>query len=166
MRLRSIAIILSVIFGLIIQATILAELNLFGVGIKPDLVLIIAVTFGLLKGPWYGGIIGLCAGLLADLFTGGILGIGAAARMIVGFGAGLLEKLIFKDNLLMPALALLAGTVVNEAVYLLLHGAFSQDMGSFGHIIIRIFLIAITNGLLAPFIYRQFYRMELRLAAD
>ena len=165
MNTRLIAIALTVVFGLILQATVLAELNLFGLSLKPDLVLITAISYGLLKGPWYGAGLGLAAGLTADLFSGGVLGIGALSRMIAGFLAGLLEKAIFKDNLLVPALSLLAGTVVAEAIFLLVHSALAWHFGSILYLIPRLLAISILNALIAPLVYRQFYRLELRLAA-
>ncbi len=166
MRTRLIAIILTVVFGLILQATILAELNVLGLGLKPDLVLVTVITYGLLRGAWCGAGLGLAAGLAADLFSGGVLGIGALSRMIAGFLAGLLEKIIFKDNLLVPALALLAGTIVAETIFLLVHSALAWHFGSILYLVPRILAISVLNALIAPIVYRQFYRLEERLAAS
>ena len=164
MKTRWIAVVLTVVFGLILQATVLAELNLFGLGLKPDFVLITVISYGLLKGPFYGAGLGLAAGLAADLFTGGVLGIGALSRMVAGFLAGLLEKTIFKDNLLVPALSLLAGTVVAEGIFLLIHSALAWHFGSILFLIPRLLAISLLNALVAPIVYRQFYRLELHLA--
>ncbi len=164
MKARWIAVVLTVVFGLILQATVVAELNLFGLGLKPDFVLITVISYGLLKGPIYGAGLGLGAGLVADLFCGGVLGIGALSRMVVGFLAGLLEKTIFKDNLLVPALSLLAGTFVAEGIFLLVHSALAWNFGSILFLIPRLLAISILNAMVAPIIYRQFYRLELHLA--
>jgi len=166
MSIRPIAITLTVVFGLILQATLLAELNLFGVGIKPDLVLIVVVSYGLLKGPWYGAVIGLAAGLGADLFSGGVLGVGALAKMATGFMAGLLEKAIFKDNLLVPVLSLLAGTMVCEGIFLVVSGALGWYFGPVAPLLLRVVGISICNAGLAPLVYRQFYRLETQLATS
>lgn len=156
---------LAVIFGLILQATVLAELNLFGIGLKPDLPLIVVVSIGLLKGPWYGAVVGLAAGLTADLRIGGVLGVGALSRMVTGFGAGLLEKLIFKDNLLVPVLALSAGTILNESIYLLVYNTLGWQLGSPLYFVPRVLSIAVYNALLAPLVYRRLYRLEMKLAS-
>lgn len=56
MNIRPIVICLSIIFGLILQATLFAELNPLGLGLVPDLTLIVIISYGLLKGPWYGAV--------------------------------------------------------------------------------------------------------------
>ena len=161
---RPVVIGLAVVFGLILQATVFAELNLFGLGLIPDLTLIIIITYGLLKGPWYGAVLGLAAGLAADLLAGGVIvGVGALAKMATGFLAGLLEKAIFKDNLLVPFLTLLAGTVVCESIFLLINTALGWHFGSLFHMLARLAGISVYNAILAPLIYRQFYRWESRL---
>ncbi|MGE5528617.1 MAG: rod shape-determining protein MreD [Patescibacteria group bacterium] len=165
MRLRVLVISLCVIFGLLVQATFLSEMNLFGIGVLPDLVLIVAVSYGLLKGPWYGAVIGVLAGLAADLFAGGVLGPGALAKMATGFTAGLLEKVIFKDNLLVPVLSLFLGTWINEGIFLMVASAFGWHFGPLLDLLLRILAIAACNALLAPLLYRYFYRLEKRLAA-
>jgi len=162
MNLRVIAITLVVIFSLVLQATIFAELAHVGLTIVPDLVLIIAVSYGLLKGPWYGGIVGLTAGLLSDLYAGGLIGVGALNKMLSGFLAGLLEKTIFKDNLLIPAISLLVATVFHEFLFFLIGGALGWHFGAILSIIPRIFVLALYNAALAPLVYQQFHKLEIR----
>lgn len=145
----------------------LAELNPFGLGLVPDLILIIAISYGLLKGPWYGAVLGLTGGLVSDLMAGGsILGVGALARMATGFLAGLLEKTIFKDNLLVPFLSLLAGTLVSETIFLTVNSALGWPLGPALYLIPRVAAIALYNAMLAPLLYRQYYRLELHLAVN
>lgn len=166
MKARILAIALATVFGLILQATILAGFDPFGLGLRPDLVLIVVVTCGLLRGPWYGAAVGLAAGLVADLFVGGVLGLGALAKMVTGFLAGLFEKLIFKDNLLVPAIAVFFGTFAAEAIFLSIRSALGWPAGSLSHLLLRLVLLAAYNAFLAPFVYRPFYRLEGRFAVD
>ena len=164
MRLRVLVIALYTLFGLVLQATVFADLNVLGWGLVPDLVLILVISYGMLKGPWYGAILGLVTGLVCDLLAGGPAGAGALAKTIVGFSAGLLEKAIFKDNLLVPFLSLLAGTIIEEAIFLIIARTLGWHFGSLLYILPKLLLLAIYNALLAPFIYRQFYRLENKLA--
>jgi rod shape-determining protein MreD len=163
---RIAAVSITVVFGLILQATVFRQLNFFGLGLVPDLVLILVVSYGLLKGPWYGAAIGLAAGLVGDLAAGGLIGIGALAKSITGFLAGLLEKTIFKDNLLVPALSLLAGTIIAETIFLVVNAALNQYFGGFFALMPRLLAMALYNAILAPPIYHQFYRLETRLGGD
>lgn len=158
---RVITIALTVVFGLVLQATVLTAWNPFGLGLVPDFVLIVAVSYGLLRGPWYGAVIGLTTGLFGDLLTGGaIVGVGALAKMVTGFAAGLLEKTIFKDNLLVPFLSLFAGTILSEGVFLITSGALGMHVGPVLLILPRLLALALYNAVLAPLVYHQFYRME------
>lgn len=158
---RAVAVVLTVIFGLVLQATVFAALNPFGLGIVPDFALIVAVSLGLLKGPWYGAVIGLATGLFCDLLSGGaIVGVGALAKMVAGFAAGLLEKTIFKDNLFVPFLSLLAGTLLSEIIFLVISGALGMHVGPVLLILPRLLALALYNAVLAPLVYHQFYRLE------
>ncbi len=160
MRSRLLVIALFTLLGLVLQATFFAEINLFGLGLIPDLVLILVVSYAMLRGPWYGAILGLTAGLIADLFAGGPVGVGALAKTVVGFSAGLLEKAIFKDNLLVPFLALLAGTIINEAVFLAVAGTLGWHFGTVLYFLPKLLLMAAYNAILAPLIYHELYRFE------
>ncbi len=164
MNIRLVVISLAVVFGLILQATVFAQIDVLGLGLVPDLVLIVVVSYGLLKGPWFGAVLGLAAGLIADLMVGGVIvGVGALAKMATGFLAGLLEKTIFKDNLLVPFLALLVGTTIGELIFLLVNSALGWHFGSVLYLLARLVGLSLYNAVLAPPIYRQFYRLETRL---
>ncbi|MGQ9778794.1 MAG: rod shape-determining protein MreD [Bacillota bacterium] len=166
MKKRIVAILLVVVFGLLLQATILAQIDLFGLALKPDLLLLVTVTYGLLKGPWYGAGVGLLVGLFGDLFIGGVMGLGALAKMGTGFLTGLFEKLIFKDNLLVPAIAAFFGSFIADGAFLLLRTALGWPAGSLLPLLVRLVLFAFYNAVLAPLVYRPFYRLEVRDAAD
>ena len=99
--------------SIVLQSTIFARINLFGV--IPDLILIVTVCFGLFYGPLPGLYLGLAGGFLLDLAGGGILGINVLTKALLGYGAGYMGKTVFKDNMLIPlavsAVATLAGEI-------------------------------------------------------
>ncbi|NLG84390.1 MAG: rod shape-determining protein MreD [Firmicutes bacterium] len=160
MKKRVVAIFFVAVFGLLFQATILARFDLFGLALKPDFLLLLTVTYGLLKGPWYGASMGLLLGLFGDLFIGGVMGLGALAKMGTGFLVGLFEKLIFKDNLLVPAVAAFLASLIADGAFLLLRAALGWPAGSFFPLLARLILFAFYNAILAPLVYRPFYRLE------
>ena len=162
MKKRVVTIALVAVFGLLLEATILAQ---FGT-VRPDFLLLLTVTYGLLRGPWYGAGVGLCVGLFGDIFIGGVMGLGALAKTITGFLVGLFEKVIFKDNLLIPLIAAFFGSMMADGLFLLLRSTLGWPAGSFLPLFARLALVAFYNALLAPFIYRPFYRFETRDAAD
>jgi rod shape-determining protein MreD len=58
---------------------------------RPDLILIVLVSFSLRKGPNWGMTAGFIGGLLQDLVGAQILGLNALAKTMAGFIAGILS---------------------------------------------------------------------------
>lgn len=85
-------------------------------GIKPDLLLIVVLSTGLLTGKEKGVAVGFFAGMLADLASGGIFGCNTLSKMAIGYGAGMLERKVFKENILLPLLAVMVGTVIHTGL--------------------------------------------------
>ena len=69
---RALILSIYVILAVAIQATWLAHLP---GQVTPDLVLIMVVSLGLLRGPDQGLVFGILAGFFMDLLSGGIIGI-------------------------------------------------------------------------------------------
>lgn len=151
------------LISLTLQSTVFSHLTVAGV--KPDLVLVFIVFYALLHGPYEGALMGLTGGLLQDLLFGQNLGMNTLAKLAVGYVFGILEKKIYKDNILIPMVALFLGTLLNETILYFLR-FFSYlirpDDGSVGSYFVALqsvmLSVAIYNACLAPFIYGRFYR--------
>lgn len=114
--------------GIIITALILQS-TFFAVfaynGIKPDLLLIIVISSALLYGKDHGVVTGFFAGLLQDLSTGTFFGVNTFSKMLLGYGFGIAEEHVFKENALLPVVAILMGSFVNTLmtiIFMLLLG--------------------------------------------
>jgi rod shape-determining protein MreD len=149
----------SVILSIVLQATWIAQLNLPG-GVKPDLVLVIVITYALLKGPYVGTNLGLFAGFFMDLVSGSIIGGGVLTKILAGLSAGMLEKTIFKDNLLVPTLTVFLGTILFETLNLVIRLSFGANFIFMEMLLSVIFPMAFYNSILAPVIYQLLYTME------
>lgn len=152
-----------VVLGVALQATWLAGLNLPG-DIVPDLILIMVISYGLLRGQDEGLLFGLAAGLFLDLVAGGVIGIQTLSKTAAGFTAGLLEKNIFKDNWLVPVIAAGAGTLVFESFSVLMQLSFHGNYNFWLLLISAILPLVLYNAVCAPFIYRLFLKMERFIA--
>lgn len=161
--------IMTVLFliSLLLQSTVFSHLTVAGV--KPDLVLVFLIFYALLHGPLEGALMGVAGGLLQDLLFGQYLGMNALAKLVVGYIFGVLEKKIYKENMLIPMFAIFLGTLLNETIlYFLRFFSFliSPGTGTVGNyfLILKgvIFSIAVYNACLAPFIYGRFYRSSHR----
>lgn len=112
-------IVVLVAFGIILQSSLMDKLAFFGV--MPDLVLILAVSFGLLLGPVKGAAAGFAGGFILDLLLGRFLGLHALTRGLAGYLVGLAEPRVWKENPVVPVFACFTMTILSELiVYLLL----------------------------------------------
>ncbi|HEY3425112.1 MAG TPA: rod shape-determining protein MreD [Negativicutes bacterium] len=107
-----------IIVALILQSTIIPLLAVNG--IRPDLLLIIVVSSGLLSGKEHGVGIGFFSGLLQDLVSGNIFGLNILAKLATGYVFGMAERKVFKEHILLPVLAMAVATVFHGAVILVL----------------------------------------------
>lgn len=96
-------------------------------GAKPDLVLVVLISYSLAADPAFGAGLGFIAGLLHGSFVGLSLGSFIVTRTITGFLAGLVTTRVFSENPLVPALSAVWLTVVCEVLFLL--GNPQPDLG-------------------------------------
>jgi rod shape-determining protein MreD len=156
---RFLCLAVGTILSVVIQATWFAQLNL-PAQVKPDLVMVAVISYALLKGPYIGTNLGLLAGFLMDLVSGNIIGGGVLTKMLAGFAAGMLEKTIFKDNLLVPAITVFLGTIFFESLNLVIYLSFGANLSFFNMLLHTILPMAFYNAILAPVIYQLLYTME------
>lgn len=109
---------LTLVITLILQATLMPLVTVGGV--HPDLLLLVVVSAGLLLGREHGVGMGFFAGLLQDLASGNIFGVSVLSKTATGYLAGLMERKVFKERVLLPLLAVVIATVFNNAIMLVL----------------------------------------------
>lgn len=98
------------------------------VGVKPDLITVIVILTGLMYGLAPGSTLGFVGGFLLDYSTGRLLGAGAVSKMLIGGLGGWVAPKIFGDHLLVPPMAVLVGTWLEQSIYLLLANAFGSGL--------------------------------------
>ncbi len=69
-------------------------------GVTPDLLLILVVSFAVMRGDRTGLLLGFFSGLLIDLTFGSFVGYHAALLMFLGFFVGILCRSLPRDSLL------------------------------------------------------------------
>jgi rod shape-determining protein MreD len=72
--------------------------------IKPNLLVILIVSFGLMRGRRDGMIIGFLCGLLTDLFFESVLGFNAIIYLWVGYFSGYFYRIFYDDDIKTPLL--------------------------------------------------------------
>ncbi|MDE7066132.1 MAG: rod shape-determining protein MreD, partial [Schaedlerella arabinosiphila] len=152
-----------------LQCTLFPSLALASV--KPNLMLILTASFGFMRGPKDGMLVGFFSGLLTDIQFGNILGFYALIYLLAGYVNGLFEQLYYDEDIKLP-LALVGATefIYGLVVYLLMFMLRSEFdfLHYLRHIIIPelIYTIVVTLGLypLILFINRRLEAEEKRSA--
>ncbi len=144
---------LILIINFIFQTTVLQHFSIMG--IVPNTSLIILVIYGLLKGKYNGAFVGLVLGLLQDILFSKVIGVNALIYFLIGYVVGLLDDKVFKENLVLPFLTILASTFVYHVLYYLFMVFLSKDVNII--IIMKDVLIGemIYNSILSIFIYKR-----------
>ena len=109
-------LLLTTVVCFLIQSTVL---HLISIGsITPNLLLILCVSIGLMRGRKVGLWTGFFSGFLIDLFYGSVFGFYALIYMYVGFFSGYTFRIYYDDDIKVPiVLTVIMDTFYNLAVY-------------------------------------------------
>ncbi|MGL6015634.1 MAG: rod shape-determining protein MreD [Selenomonadaceae bacterium] len=102
----------------VLQTAFLPLLNFNGIGM--DLLLLVVVSFSLLKGQRFGILLGFMAGLLQDLASGTFFGMNTLSKMMIGYIFGLASQQVFKEKFFLPVIGAAMATGINYLVLALL----------------------------------------------
>ncbi len=91
-------------------------------GAKPDIVLIIVVWLGLVKGPDTGCSSGFFFGLFEDVYSYMNLGSNALTKTIIGFFCGFSGKNLYTQSLFSHILCVTAASVVDKLILFGING--------------------------------------------
>ena len=107
-----------VIVAYLLQTAVFPALEI--AGIKPSLMMIVTASFGFMRGPREGMLVGLFAGLLTDTQSGDMIGFYALIYLVTGYVNGLFEQIYFDEDIKLP-LFLITGSdlVYGLVVYIL-----------------------------------------------
>lgn len=97
---RCITIGIIIIICFLCQSTIFHFLELSGV--VPNLLLIVTMSFGLMRGRKEGLLVGFFSGLLVDIFFGNVLGPYAYIYMTLGYINGFFHRIYYVEDVLLP----------------------------------------------------------------
>ena len=107
---KKVAAFLFIVLALLLQTTVFKEIELADA--VPNLLLVVTISYGYLRGRTSGICIGLICGLMLDMMYGGVIGLYAFVFMTIGFVLGFCRKVYFTDSLLLPTVLIAAGDLV------------------------------------------------------
>ena len=86
--------------SILLQSTVCQMISI--ASIKPNLLIILTVSFGLMRGRKDGMLIGFLCGLLTDLFFESTLGFNALIYTWVGYFSGYFYRIFYDDDIKTP----------------------------------------------------------------
>ncbi len=152
---RTIIFLLLIILAMLLQSTFFSFLQVAGV--KPDLILMLVVFNGFLRGSKEGAFLGFLAGLLQDVFTGNYIGINAITKMLAGYLVGLAETRFYKESVVIVSLVTFFAAILNQLAYYILLFYLDILVPPSSAIVGVILPSAIYTTLLVPLTYWKFY---------
>ena len=155
----------TIVWGLFVTLLVAVQSTLVPLlaigGIKPDILLVITVSAGLLCGKETGVGIGFCGGLLQDLLSGNLFGLNTFTKMTIGYLAGLAERKVFKENILLPVAAMIVASLLNGLmihIFVYLRGYAVDWSGAFVHIVLPAIMYNMVAAIPLHLIFAGFYR--------
>ncbi len=135
----------------VVQSTWLEGIHL--VGGRPDLVLLLAVTWSIIRGAEEGALWGFVGGVFCDLLSGSGLGLWTLSLTIVGFLAGQPWVHALGPTVIRLALMSAFGTLLGHLILLLTMGLLEYSVNIGGSLLTVAGPAALLNLVLSPFAF-------------
>lgn len=143
------------IVNTILQSTYFEYIQILG--IKPNVSIVIIVSFAIMRGSFEGALIGFFSGLLQDILFGTNIGTNAILGLYVGYFCGKVNKDFFSENYLLEmclcALSVLCYECIVYVFSFLIRGK-TNFIYMFNHII---FPEIVYTSFISIFIYKIIY---------
>ena len=97
---RILTIFFLITISFLLQSTVLSIYSINGMA--PNLMLILTMSFGIMRGRREGMLTGLCCGFLYDVYYGSLLGPYMLLCMIIGFLNGYFHKDFLMEDIMLP----------------------------------------------------------------
>jgi len=135
-------------------------------GVKPNLLLRMVISWSLLRGAQEGMIWALVGGTGLDLLSGAPFGTSTVALVTLSLLAGLGELSVFRTHIALPLIATLIATLAYDLFFLLLLEARGCSIAWTVSLIKVVLPSTLFNVLLAPFVYKALYWLHRRTGRE
>jgi rod shape-determining protein MreD len=126
--------------------------------------LLVVVSWSLLRGPREGLMWGFLGGLALDFLSGGPFGLYALSLMLAGLLSSVGQINVFRSNLLLPIVGVFFATLLYSICFLLLLSLTGWPVPWSEHFLNVVAPLMLVNTILAPAIYQPM-RLLSRLTA-
>jgi rod shape-determining protein MreD len=139
------------LFAAVVQSTLVEDIRILGG--RPDLVLLLAVTWGIIRGAQDGAIWGFIGGIFCDLLSASPFGMWTLTMTLVGFLVGQSWVYALGPTLMRLALMSAAGTLIGHTLLLVIMVLIGYPVNFWYSIQTVAGPAALLNVLLSPFAF-------------
>jgi rod shape-determining protein MreD len=148
----------------VFQATAMPHVTILGV--KPDLVLLMVISWSLLRGAKEGLMWAMVGGIGLDLLSGASFGTSIVPLVILSLVASLGELSVFRTRIALPLVATLIATLVYNLYFLLLLYAKGRSIAWADSLSKVVLPSTLFNVLLSPLVYRALYWLHRKTGRE
>lgn len=158
---RKVTMAVLIVVSILLQSTVCQMISI--ASIKPNLLIILTVSFGLMRGRREGMLTGFFCGLLTDIFFNRVIGFNALIYLFVGYFSGYFYRIFYDDDIKTPLFLI----SVSDFVYGIIQYGFMFLMRGrihFFYYLGRVILPEVFYTLiLTIFVYQILYAINKRL---
>jgi rod shape-determining protein MreD len=162
---RAVVILLLVVTTAVVQTAVLPLVAV--AGFRPDLLLLLTISFAVHDGPEAGVRIGFGAGLATDLLLQtSALGVAALTYAVVGYLVGIARPYLATTSMTAPLLLAFGGSTVGSLVLGLLSSFLGDAVLDLPLVLSVALFVGIVHTLLIPLVLRLTRQVSARFPAE
>lgn len=158
---RCITIGIIIVICFLLQCTVFHYIELAGV--VPNLLLIVTMSFGLMRGRREGLLVGFFSGLLIDIFFGSVLGPYAFIYMTLGYCNGFFHRIYYVEDVLLPMIMITLNDFIYNIIIYVVFFLMRNRLDFLGYLKDVMLPEMIYTILITLFFYKILVRINLRL---
>ena len=158
---RCITIGIIIVICFLLQCTVFHYIELAGV--VPNRLLIVTMSFGLMRGRREGLLVGFFSGLLIDIFFGSVLGPYAFIYMTLGYGNGFFHRIYYVEDVLLPMIMISLNDFIYNIIIYVVFFLMRNRLDFLGYLKDVMLPEMIYTILITLFFYKILVRINLRL---
>ena len=148
----------------LLQCTVFQSIPL--IRTTPNLLLILTVSFGIMRGKKAGLLTGFVSGLFIDLFYSNLFGFYALIYMYIGYLNGFLCKVFFDEDVKIPMLLVAISDFGFNLLFYVIQFAFRMRFDFTAYLRYTIIPEVIYTVLLSIILYRVYFLINKKLLAN
>lgn len=153
---------LVVLAAFLLQSSVFPAITLLD--ITPNVLLIITVCFGFMRGKRFGLLVGFFSGFLIDFFFGPLFGVNTLVYMFIGYLNGYMYKVFFDEEIKVPMLLVAVSDLAYGLAFYAIQFAIRMRFAFFDYFLGVIIPECVYTVVLTLFLYRLLHKIDKLLS--